>query len=255
MKRIYLRAIACTLSVVLLYPAFVAVSQTTTGSLSGIVTDVVGIVVPNAKVLATRKSDRRASFETKTNVDGKFVFTNLPPDVYEVIASRDSGASTEQMVSVSPGQMAQLDIRFGTGCDNEIEGTVSDADKAEVVRAILKQGAAPEWGLLDQRQREIGVILSTKNIKRKWLQGFQDVRIQLWAPEEIQRKANDEDALQFFVIPEMKVRRQCIAVTLSLTWAKGKNSRSIFMSGGGLIYEYRRESGKWVGKFITGWVI
>jgi hypothetical protein len=36
MKRIYLRVIAYTLSVVLLYPAFAVVSQTNTGSLSGI---------------------------------------------------------------------------------------------------------------------------------------------------------------------------------------------------------------------------
>ena len=88
MKRIYLRVIACTLSVVLLYPAFV-VSQTKTGSLSGVVTDVVGIVVPKAKVWATRKSDRRARFETRTDDNGKFIFTNLPPDVYHVTVSQN----------------------------------------------------------------------------------------------------------------------------------------------------------------------
>ena len=53
----------------------------------------------------------------------------------------------------------------------------------------------------------------------------------------------------------MKVRGQCIAVTLSNTWAVGKNSKSAYISGGGLTYEYRKESGKWVGKFITGWVL
>ena len=53
MKQFYLRVIACTLSVVLLYPAF-AVSQTNTGSLSGTVIDVMGIAYPKAKVWATR---------------------------------------------------------------------------------------------------------------------------------------------------------------------------------------------------------
>ena len=254
MKRISLRAVACTLSVALLCPAF-AVSQTSTGSLSGVVTDVTGIVVPKAKVWATRKSDSRTSYETRTDDDGKFIFTNLPPDVYHVTVRRDSGVTTKQSVSVSPGRMAQLDIEFGTGCDNLPAGTASDNDKAEVLRAMLTQGIDPQWGLLEREQREAGVILSTKNLKREWLQGFQGVRIQLSTPEQIQRKADNEGDFLFLSFPEFKIRKQCIAVTLSNSWAKGKNSKSIYMSGGGLIYEYRKESGKWAGKFITGWVI
>lgn len=258
MKRV---VIACTLCVVLLYPAFAAVSQTNTGSLSGTVTDVVGIVIPKAKVWATRKSDQRATYETTTNDSGKFIFTNLPPDVYQVTAAREdtnTKAATEQFVTVSPGRMAQLEIQFGSGCDNVPEGTdddVSDADKAEVFRATLKQGISPAWGLLDPKQRETGVILSTKNIKRHWLQGIDGVSIYLWTQADIQRKADDEADFLYLWIPEMKVRGQCIAVTLSNTWAIGKNSKSTYLSGGGIIYEYRKESGKWVGKFITGWVI
>ena len=258
MKQINSRVIACTLSVILLCPAIVAVSQTNTGSLSGIVTDVMGIVIPKAKVWAIRKSDQRPSFETTTNDSGRFIFTSLPPDVYQVtVAREDTNTATEQFVTVLPGRMAQLEIQFGSGCDNVPEGTddVSDADKAEVFRATLMQGISPQWGLLDPKQRETGVILSTKNIKRHWLQAIPGVSIQLWTQADIQRKADDEADFLYLWIPEMKVRGQCIAVTLSNTWAIGKNSKSVYMSGGGLIYEYRKESGKWVGKFITGWVL
>ena len=41
------------------------------------------------------------------------------------------------------------------------------------------------------------------------------------------------------------------AVSLSNTWAKGKRSKSFDMSGGALIYEYRKEFGKWVGKVVA----
>lgn len=251
MKQIYFRVIACTLSVVLLYPAF-AVSQTNTGSLSGIVIDVLGIAIPKTKVWATRKSDQGANFETTTGDSGTFSFTNLPPGVYEVTVVReDTGSNTKQVVSVSTGRMAHLEVQF-SGCDNVPAGKddVSDRDKAEVLRATLVQGAR-QWRLLGQKQHETGVILSTKNIKRNWLQGFQDLRIQLWTPDKIQRKADDAGDFQVLLVPEIKVRRQCIVVSLSNTWAKGRRSKGFDMSGGALIYEYRKESGKWVGKVVA----
>lgn len=259
MKRIYSRVIAGALSVILLYPAFFAVSQTNTGSLSGMVTDVMGIAIPKAKVRATRRSDQRVSFETVTDDSGKFIFTNLPPDFYQVkVVREDTSSATEETVSVPPGRMAQLEIQFTSGCDNVTEFTddVSDNDKAEVLRATLMQGTAPQMGLLDQKQRETGMVLSTKNIKPEWVQGLRGVNIQLWTPADIQRKADDEADFQYLLIPEMKVRGgQCIVVTLSNTWAIGKKSKSVYMSGGGLTFEYRKESGKWVRKFITGWVL
>lgn len=57
-----------------------------------------------------------------------------------------------------------MDINFGTGCNNVPEASVSDADKAEVFRSMLTRVADSESGLLEQKQRETGVILSTKNI-------------------------------------------------------------------------------------------
>ena len=254
MKQIYLRVVACTLSVVLLYPAF-AVSQTNNGSLSGTVIDVLGTVIPKAKVWATQKSDQGAKFETTTDGSGKFSFTNLPPDVYQLTVSKDSGVTAERVVKVSSGRMAQLEIQFGTGCDNVPKGVVPDDDKAEVFRSMLTQITAPGSGWLNREQQEGGVVLSTKNIKPEWLKGVEGLSVQLLTPAQIQRKADSEGDFLFLSVPELKVRSQCIAVTLSNSWAIGRNSKSLYMSGTGFIYEYRKESGKWVGRYVTGWVV
>src|SRR5215207_3811195 len=70
MKRSCFRVVAFTLSIVVSCSALGASGQTATGSLSGMVTDLMGIALPNAKVRVTQTSDRRTSFETRTDDRG-----------------------------------------------------------------------------------------------------------------------------------------------------------------------------------------
>lgn len=248
MKEFSFRVSACALTLVLL-SAFVATSQTANGSLSGMVTDVMGVALPQAKVLLTRTSDRRASFEVRTDDSGQFILKNLPPDTYRVSVTReDSGATTERTISVPKGHTVQLEIRFSTGCDRLSKGSgVSNDDKAMILRTTLRQAATE---LLDQKQLENGFVLSTQNLSPAWVEGMLDFPFQLMTPAEIQRKADKEGDFQFLSVPEIKVRKQCMVVTVSNTWAKSKDSRTVYMTGGASTYEYRHESGKWVGTLI-----
>jgi hypothetical protein len=243
--------------VALLYPALVAVSQTATDSLSGRVMDLMGILIPQAKVLATRRSDPPVTFETKTDDSGKFTFTNLPPDVYQVSVTReDVGTTIERTVSIPRNRTVLLDIQFSIGCDDVSEpaGAISDDEKAEVFRSTLAQATDSRLALLDQKQRETGAVLSTQNIKPDWVPALRDLRIQLLTPDQIQRKADSQGDFLFLSMPEMKIRSQCIAVMLSNNWANGKASKNLNMSGGAFAFEYRKESGKWVGKSVGNWV-
>lgn len=49
--------------------------------------------------------------------------------------------------------------------------------------------------------------------------------------------------------------QQCIAIFLGSTWAVGHSSKKQYLSGGGSTYEYRKQSGKWIGKYLSGWVL
>ncbi|MGH9906176.1 MAG: hypothetical protein ACRD8U_11425, partial [Pyrinomonadaceae bacterium] len=99
-----------------------------------------------------------------------------------------------------------------------------------------------------------GVILSTRNIKPEWIKGIQDTTIKLMSQKQIQRKADREGDFLYLSFQEIKVRGTCIVVTVSNTWAVGKNSKGFILSGGGYTYEYRKQSGKWMGRFVSGWV-
>ena len=255
MKRSCFRVVAFALSIVLSCFAFGASAQNSNGSLSGMVTDLMGIALPHAKVRVTQTSDRRNNFETKTDDQGKFHLANLPSGRYQVSVTRQDSASTKQQaVTVPRGRTVEMEIRFSAGCDDVAEGTATDEDKAEVIKATLAEVASSRSDLIEQTQREKGAVLSTQNIQRDWVRELPGLSVQLLTPAEIQHKANTQGDFLFLSIPEVKVRHQCIAVTVTNSWAVGTRSRSVYLSGGGASYEYRKQSGRWVGKLVSGWI-
>ncbi len=68
---------------VLLATALSVAAQTTSGSLSGTVTDAQGAAIMGAKVLIT-STNRAETRTTQTGQDGRFVFPQLQPDTYKV---------------------------------------------------------------------------------------------------------------------------------------------------------------------------
>src|SRR4051794_40341061 len=71
------------LSLVLLVPAISG--QSFQASVSGIITDPAGAVVPNVKI-AVMDTERGASFSTIANQDGVYVINNLIPGTYTITA-------------------------------------------------------------------------------------------------------------------------------------------------------------------------
>lgn len=236
-------------------------SQTASSSLYGTVSDSNGILIPRAKVLATLRGPISTGsprlFETETNDEGKFSLRNLPSAVYEVrVSFAGSESKAEEIVFVPKGETVEIAIQFGRGCDGIAggAGVVNDVDKAEVVRLTLAQAISPKLGLLEQEQRDKGVILSTRNIRPEWIKGVQGITIKLMSQSQIQRKADRERDFLHMSFPEVRVKGTCIVVVVANSWAVGKRSRVLYMSGGGYKYEYRKESGKWMGRFVSGWV-
>src|SRR5215467_14851510 len=83
-------------SVLILLPAMVF-GQSFQASVSGIVTDPTGAVVPNVKVTVT-DTERGVSLSTIANQDGVYVINNLIPSTYTITAEAP-GFQTYQVSS------------------------------------------------------------------------------------------------------------------------------------------------------------
>ncbi len=80
-------------------------------SLSGAVSDPTGAVVAQATVVATH-SETQQTFETSTDAQGRYRFASLPRGRYHVEASAANFGRVTQTVTLTDGQVAELDFRL-----------------------------------------------------------------------------------------------------------------------------------------------
>ena len=96
------------LFVVLLLASVASYAQVA-GSLSGSVVDQNGAVIPNASVKVYLAGGKEPLLSGKTNESGRFVFTAVNPDTYDVgVEASGFGMVTYRLARVSPGRESAL---------------------------------------------------------------------------------------------------------------------------------------------------
>jgi hypothetical protein len=108
MKRLLILIVAVSV-VTLALPSWA--QTTTTGELSGTVTDPSGAVVPKADV-NLKSLDTGSIAKTKTNQDGLYKFAYLQPGNYSVTVTQPGFQITEKKVMVSLGSSAASNFRL-----------------------------------------------------------------------------------------------------------------------------------------------
>ena len=97
-----------------------------TGTISGIVTDASGAIVPSANVIITA-TDTGAARTVTTNSSGEFTSTFLQPGRYEVVATAAGfGKVNRQNLVLTVGQVLTVDVALPAG-STATEVTVTDA--------------------------------------------------------------------------------------------------------------------------------
>ena len=140
---------------------------------------------------------------------------------------------------------------------------ISDKDKAEITKDMLKRVLTfkkvmeVDAGLSDfdlLRKTQGGVVVSAVNIKPEWLPKMSGINFLVLTPQAIQRKADLEGDFMYLVFTRFDTKMLKVMVALDRIWAQAKDSNLRHLSGGGETYEYKKASGKWMGRFVEGWM-
>lgn len=128
-------------------------AQTTTASISGVVHDPTGAVVPEVKITLKNTAKGTARVVT-TDSAGEYKLTSIDPGTYELRAER-AGFSTEvkERVVLAVGGSLRLDLSLHLGPASEVvtvtdEAPLIETSKAEVSNVITEQAiqALPNSG-------------------------------------------------------------------------------------------------------------
>jgi hypothetical protein len=114
MKRLFLLAALLAFGL----PA-VAAAQVDRATLTGVVTDKGGAVLPGATVTLTNLETNTVA-EQPTTATGSFLFVNLIPGRYQIEASLTGFKKSSQIVPLEVGQRARVDATLEVGAFNEV---------------------------------------------------------------------------------------------------------------------------------------
>ena len=129
------------LLLLLLVATVVTWGQQDRATLTGMVIDPSGAIVPNVDV-TVMKTDTGVQTQTKTNEAGLFTITNLPPGIYEVRAQAQGFKTyTRPAITLGVAQSLRLDVKLETGSVQESITVSADAsllstDNAQISTTI-----------------------------------------------------------------------------------------------------------------------
>jgi len=132
------------LAVILLLFATTLLAQTPTASLTGYVHDISGGAVRNASI-TVRSTATGITHVTRSDASGEYLFLQLPPATYEVIASADgfqSEIQSDVLLEVAQYARTNFQLKIGKVTESvqvESEAALTDTESAAVGSVIDNQ--------------------------------------------------------------------------------------------------------------------
>ena len=140
-------------------------AQQTTATLTGVVKDSNGAVIPNATVFVTNKN---TNFErvTTTSVEGVYVISSLPVGDYNLKVSAQGFASgVVDSINLNVGQTVTVDRTLEVAAANVDAGMIS-----------------PDFSLVDTQTSKVDAVINSKEIENLPLNGRNFLELALLTP-------------------------------------------------------------------------
>ena len=131
----YSKAIKIVLSAMMLFAFQILQAQTTTtGDITGVVTDASGAVVPSASV-SLKSSDNGSAQTASTNGQGVYRFTLVSPGTYTVSAASAGLQTDTSRITVQVGQVANVNLIA------KVQSTTTTVEVTTAVEALQTENA------------------------------------------------------------------------------------------------------------------
>src|SRR3954471_24159404 len=113
-------------------------AQNVNGSITGIVTDSSGGVIPNAKASA-RNTGTAATFTSTSDADGAFWLRNLPVGIYDVVIEAGGFQRFEAKdIRLQVNETSRVDVRMTVGATSESVVVEANAITVDTTTSTLK---------------------------------------------------------------------------------------------------------------------
>jgi len=143
------RALALTIILLSLVPS--ALAQLSTASVTGVVRDQTGSIVPNAK-LTLSNLDTAVKHQSESNSSGNYLFLNIPPGNYSLeVTSPSFTTARVPRVTLAVAQTATIDVALQLG-------SLTQTVNVEATGELLQSSTA-----------EVGAVIAAKQVVwRSW---------------------------------------------------------------------------------------
>ncbi len=155
------RLFAVLAVVALIVPGILVAQNTTTGAISGTVTDPSNAVIPNAPVTLTNLGTG-VSVTATTNSNGAYNFPLLQPASYKITVKQQGFRTLEQTVAVTVGQTTTVNINLLVGQSSEVVEVTGGAPLIQTEDANISTSfSAKQVDLLPNGGNDLTAVANT----------------------------------------------------------------------------------------------
>lgn len=139
---------------------------------------------------------------------------------------------------------------------SDAQAVSTDSREATILNLAMERALIekkiPDYGLLADPRK---IILSDRNLPADWVPRLADIEIRIMTEAEIGTRANRDGDFLFIYVSELSFPDSDTAsVRVHSMWARAKDSKIVYLSGGGFVVIYQKDGETWKESSSASWI-